>query len=455
MTELTGVDVVILAFLLLSVPALVRKSLRRSGIPPTLSGLIVFGGIAWVVYAFASEDLMETFFNLARMDSWGHARMGREVLMGTIPDFWNEVPLGNKAYVVYLASLHGIGASVFSARAINGFAGFAGGLVLMRCLSMFRPVGKRPVQLLLLALFLPSTVFWTSCNMKEGLVYWSACQILAASFWALNRETVLRPSVLLAVLVCGFLRPHICLAWLISVFFVALWGRNKLASLVALAAVPVLFSSMQTLAQTDLTSIEGSLDFLEQHAVGLSKAGEEVGGTIPILSGLFAIFFRPFIWESRGVFMALCSIETLLVTFLLFRSWIKLTKLERRSVTRLIPIRAAAMCLVLASVLFSYIPNDGLLSRQRVQVVPAILALTVIPFLVRYQRERFRRNGRRLASPVNEPGMAGPRGDPSMVPGMNYRLGLSGGSWGHADFACDKFRSRFSSWRYAFQGKVR
>jgi len=42
-------------------------------------------------------------------------------------------------------------------------------------------------------------------------------------------------------------------------------------------------------------------------------------------------------------------------------------------------VQTAIFAILLFSVLFTYMPNEGLIVRERVQVVPALLALALLP----------------------------------------------------------------------------
>jgi hypothetical protein len=54
---------------------------------------------------------------------------------------------------------------------------------------------------------------------------------------------------------------------------------------------------------------------------------------------------------------------------------------ERRELLRFPEIQAALIALAWGSFLLSYFPNTGLLLRQRVQMVPALLILAFAPIL--------------------------------------------------------------------------
>ncbi len=252
-------------------------------------------------------------------------------------------------------------------------------------------------MIILAVIFFPSTVFWTSGNMKEGLTYWGICMMYSAVLTTDSRSSLVTPSLIAGTIVCGLMRPHMAIAWLIAIGSVMLLTRGrKVYALICLAALPILFAKMQTLAHTDFSSVDKTLQMLQTRSDGLRSMGGSVqtGPSIPVISGILAIFFRPFPWESHSFFMAVCALEIWTVTITMFRSWWKATAEGRRILWRMPAIRVALFAVLITSVLFSYLPNDGLLARQRVQIVPALMILTVLPLGLR----SYLRNTRRIAN---------------------------------------------------------
>ena len=63
-------------------------------------------------------------------------------------------------------------------------------------------------------------------------------------------------------------------------------------------------------------------------------------------------------------------------------------KPEGRSSLKLSEVQVAILASILFCIFFSYLPNEGLMVRQRVQAVPVLLTLVVLP---RWQRRDFQR----------------------------------------------------------------
>jgi hypothetical protein len=391
------VDLLIGLLLIMAIPALTAIYLKGAGAPRSLIVKVCALGILWIVFSLVSEELLEAISTFERADSYAHEAMAERLLLGKEPNFFDEIPTGNRAYQAFVYGLFAAGAYVPSARAINAFCGFWGGLVLARYLKDYVAWEKHGQWMLLAVIFLPSTVFWTSGNMKEGLTYWGICMMYSAALGTGKRTNVITPSLIAGAIVCGFMRPHMAFAWLIAIGSVTLLSSGRrVYALLCLAALPLLFAKMQTMAQNDFSSLDKTLTMLEGHSEGLRRMGGAVqsGDSIPVISGLLAIFFRPFLWESRSFFMTICAVEIWTITLTMLRAWWKATSEERRFLWRTPAIRVALFAVLITSVLFSYLPNDGLLARQRVQIVPALMILAILPLGIR----SFLRNTRRIAN---------------------------------------------------------
>jgi hypothetical protein len=397
-------DMLVALVLLLSLPALVSSYLKGPGISKSLIYTVTVVGMLWVLYGLISEELLEAVSDLERADSYCHTAMAEALMLGKEPNFFKEIPIGNKAYQTYVYALFLLGAYVPSARAINAFCGLWGGLALAGGLKRYIVGEKHAKWMLLVVIFFPSAVFWTSGNMKEGLTYWGICLMVSAALNTKSRENLLNASLMAGVVVTGFMRPHICFAWLIAICSVTFFKKGqRIYSLIALAALPLLFFKMQELAKHDFSTLDTTVNYLQSHGEGLRQSGGSVqkGPTIPIITGLLAVFFRPFPWEARSFFMAVCALEIWTLTLTMFKAWFSLTWSERRVAWKMPEIRIALFAILITSVLFTYLPNDGLLARQRIQIVPAILIITIIPLCLRNYVRRTRRVPRAPGQPEN------------------------------------------------------
>jgi hypothetical protein len=403
------VDFLMLTVLLLMIPVLTRHYLKGRRSSERWIPLVTVLGMLWVIFGLVSEDLLEATIGFGRMDSWFHTGAGMALMNGTEgADFWRESITGNKAYQVWLSWIFSVGAHVAGARALNSFVALWGGLALAGRLRYF--FDERLKSTILLAvIFLPSTVFWTSQNMKEGLMYWGVCLMASSAMNPGKRFSLLSPALIAGVIVTGFLRPHICLAWLIPICSVSLFTRGqRVYALIVLAVLPIVFFKMQDLAKHDLSSMDSAFAYLESRGQLLRGGGSaQTGISIPVISGLIAIFLRPFPWESGSILAAVCCAEIWTLTFTMIKSWSSLNPFQRRVAFKTPAVRIAVFAIGISSVLFSYLPNDGLLARQRVQVLPAVVILAIVPVGVRGLLRGRGGNARRSMPPP--PACATPR----------------------------------------------
>lgn len=387
-------DVVITILLMISVPPVVNSYLRA----PVFSGAfrrnIMIIGAVWLVYAWISENYVYYLLGLSRADAGVHwcraMEMSEDLAKGLWP-FGDSLPLSNQAYDAYLAWLNYLtGATATSAVVINAFFGFLGGLTLARVFVTGFVYVRGIEYWLYFVIFFPSTVFWTTSNMKEGFMYWSVCQIISLMPAISHREAIsVRFSSLAGVAVGAILRPHVCAAWLMSCGAVELLQRGKrmLFVLLLIVAIPLTLGGLQRITGAEVTSPELVVQRLSERASGLSDPtqGSHIdygpGGSMFFVSGFTAVFFRPFPWEIRSTRTFISSIETWALTILITAGWFKAGRVQRRWLLRMPIIRASVLAIIAFSVMFSYLPNEGLLVRQRIQVVPGLMALAFFPFI--------------------------------------------------------------------------
>jgi hypothetical protein len=387
-------DILITILLMISVPPVANHYLREPVFSRAFRRNVVIIGIAWLVYAWISENYVYYLLGITRADASVHwlraLAMSEDLAKGVWP-FGDSFLLSNEAYDAYLAWLNYLtGATATSAVVINAYFGLLGGLTLAR-LFVSRFVYLRGIeQWVYLVIFFPSTVFWTTSNMKEALMYWSVCQILSfmPAISGAGQKTV-RFSSIAGVVIGGILRPHVCAAWLLSCAAVELLQRGKrlLLVLLMIVAIPLTLAGLERLTGASLTSPETVIQQLSQRASGLADPtqGSNIDygpeGSIFFVSGFMAVFFRPFPWEIRSTRTFISSIETWVLTLLILAGWFKAGRVQRRWLVRMPIIRASVLAIIAFSVMFSYLPNEGLLVRQRIQVVPGLLALAFFPFI--------------------------------------------------------------------------
>jgi len=388
-------DVLFATLLMISVPFLVNHYLKGLFFTNQFRQLVTWGGIFWLMFAFLNEEYVHYFLGLSPMDAYVHwtqaSRAAEEISRNNWP-FKDAWPLGNEAYLFYLAYLQLLtGCSSTLPVAINGWAAFWGGLVLARSLGSMLPFGKIRSLWFLFIIFFPSTVFWATSNLKEAFMYWGGCQVFSLVFPRRNSSALINPGSVGGILVMAVLRPHVCAVWLGSCGSVSFFQRGqRVYALLLLAVLPFVEAGLYKTAGVELsapTSVVEGLARRQSAQLGSGAGGSKIEygeeGAIFFVSGFASIFFRPFPWEIRSLRVFISSVETWAVTILLLLGWLRMSPLERRLALKTPAIQAAILVCIVFSIFFTYLPNEGLMVRQRVQMIPALLVLSFFPILLR------------------------------------------------------------------------
>jgi hypothetical protein len=103
-----------------------------------------------------------------------------------------------------------------------------------------------------------------------------------------------------------------------------------------------------------------------------------VTSPLNFLQGLVTVVFRPFPWEAHNTQARISSLESVLLLTLIITSWRRFARLPR-IVAKRAYVTFAVIYVVLFVYAFSGISNFGILARERVQVLPFVLALTALP----------------------------------------------------------------------------
>lgn len=352
---------------------------------------IVFIGFLWLGWALMAEFLATELLDVQPRDALFHERMGRNFadsidrsffesggLIGVVEQF----RLGNTGYQFLLGLLFWVSdCSRATVNAINAFFGWWGCLLILLACAHRTPTTRVPGYLVLLVMALPTAIFWSGANLKEGLMLWGIGQFLTMGL-------VHRRPTTMGIVGSGTLmvmRPHIALIWFSAFAFAATFSsRHRLVGIVAVVGV---ISAYVVLGDyigrpEAIQSVEGTQEFLEENYQNIQRSGGSaiVGERIPIISGALALFLRPFPWEGHGLRAVLSSLEIWLLTLLIINNWLWIPHWKRYLLHRPEILLALAVC-GMFMLLYTYIGNLGLLARQRLQALPALLMLLVIPRL--------------------------------------------------------------------------
>ena len=258
----------------------------------------------------------------------------------------------------------------------------------------FRRWFTDPKLLLLYAVFvffMPSLLFWPSAIGKDALMVFSlgfaaygAARVLEGSY--LKGAAIATPGLLLAAGV----RPHVAALIVASVVFALLLAGQRIgnsgwfARLMALGIAVAILSFVALTAAQNLeveTTSEGLDVFLEETERRTAQGGSAVTGS-PVSSPLdlpeatLRVLFRPLPHEAGNVAALVSSLESVLLMILLIS---RLPAIARNLVrVRLHPYMLFVTLYTLGFIIaFSAIFNLGILTRQRVQVLPFLLAALV------------------------------------------------------------------------------
>jgi hypothetical protein len=194
-----------------------------------------------------------------------------------------------------------------------------------------------------------------------------------------------------------------------------LQSGRRVASIALLAVLPVLFFAVQAKTGAGL-STESTLDMMEMQAENLknipgqgSAIEHSSGKPIFFVSGFINAFFRPFPWRVGSLRVFLSCLETWSMTVAIAVVWWKYGKTFGRLSWKMPSVKASTMGTIWMCILLSYFPNEGLVARQRVQMIPGLLTLALAPMMLREAfRERMRLAGLVLHAVASVPAAAVP-----------------------------------------------
>jgi hypothetical protein len=237
-------------------------------------------------------------------------------------------------------------------------------------------------------------LFWPSSIGKEA---WMCLWLGIAALGAAKVMAGVRgafPTLVLGIAGCAVVRPHVALLFFIGISTAYLLrpGRShslfgpipKILGIVALFATGfLLLGQVEKYFGVDDLQGGGTTEALEIATDRSGKGGSQYKTVAPTSPGRFAfavvtVLFRPFPQEAGNFQGLLASSETMIVLGLLVvsapRSGRLLLNLRRWSYGTLSLTYTLFFCYAFAS-----ISNFGILTRQRVQVLPFVLVLACLP----------------------------------------------------------------------------
>jgi hypothetical protein len=270
------------------------------------------------------------------------------------------------------------------------------------------PEGNRR-RYALLVFFLPSLLFWPSSIGKEawmtlgiGLAAWGAARVLTH-----RRGGITAAALGLAAL--AEVRPHIALILAIAAFMAILFRRPpkgatvtsplaKLAVIVAAGmALIVVMNQTESFFNLDTFNADSVQATLDRASSQTSEGGSVFDSSTPktdfspseLPMATVSVLFRPFPWEAHNSQSLIAGVEGAALLLLFVFSGRRLIG----AIRSFIRTPYVVLCTVYSVVFiygFSSFANFGVLTRQRVQVLPFVLVLICLPPFHRKQEGGWR-----------------------------------------------------------------
>jgi hypothetical protein len=256
--------------------------------------------------------------------------------------------------------------------------------------------------------FLPSLVYWPSSIGKDAwMVFGLGVGALGAAYLFTGRRGRGGALVVTGVLLAGIVRVHMAgiLLLAVAIAFVyhsfrrratrpSLRARVVTIGVLAVAFMVLAPMAQQFLADANIDTTSGLTGALE----GLAEQTDEGASTFepavldsPIQAPLavFTVLFRPAPFEAHNATALVAALEgVFLISVLLVR--LRWLGAAIRHAGRRGYVMFAVGFTLLFIVAFSSVSNFGILSRQRVQVLPLFLVLFAIPSAAARRRARER-----------------------------------------------------------------
>ena len=302
----------------------------------------------------------------------------------------------------------GIGPTRLGGFVILSWLAFLGLFFFYRAFALAVPEGRARTYGRFL-FFLPSIVYWPSSIGKDAwMVFALGIGALGAAYLFTGRRGTGVALVVTGVALSGVVRLHMAAILLVAVAVAFVYqsfrrreGRSSFrARLVTIGVFVVAFAVLAPLAQqflqdADIDTTGGLSTALE----GLAEQTDEGMSTFepPVLDSpinaplaVVTVLFRPAPFEAHNATALIAALEgVFLVGFLILR--LRWLGAAFRQVPRRGYVMFAVGFTILFVIAFSSISNFGILSRQRVQVLPLFLVLLAIPSRGARRRERERR----------------------------------------------------------------
>jgi hypothetical protein len=303
---------------------------------------------------------------------------------------WLTPSWGANAIIMASGALFTVtGASLMVGCVVFAMISFWGQYLFYRTFRLGFPEGDHEFAGMLF-FFMPSLAFWTATIGKDALMF-TGIALAVYGFVRVNRTMAPGGMLLMGsgLGVVTVVRPHMGAMLGMAILVPFLIGKNlkgiagmagKLFSApLVIVGTYYLASRAQTFLNMEDVSQGGSV--LARVGRNSAIGGSAIGGGSGVSALLEAplLLFRPFPWEARSTQSAIAAMEAFMILLLViwsrrsFRA--KLKEWRRNSLVLLILLYGVEFSLVFAAA----IRNFGLLTRQRVMLLPLALMLFCVP----------------------------------------------------------------------------
>lgn len=300
------------------------------------------------------------------------------------------------------------GPGLLSGYLVFSWLGFLGLLLFHRAFRVAVPDGDHRRYALLLFL-LPSLLFWPSSIGKEA---WMMLTLGLAAYGAARLFARRRGAYLFLLLGLGgaaLVRPHMTLLVCAGVVVAYVVSRRagrvsgagpfaRIAGLVALLAVSsLMLTQVERFFGTGSEGLQAAEEVFELTEGRTSTGGsqftaEQVRSPLDLPEAALSVLFRPLPFDANNLPMLLASMEGTLLLGLFVLWWRRLAGVPREAIRN--PYVMFCLVYVVGFVVaFSSFGNFGLLTRQRVQVLPIVLAAVLAVRLPRHSAAQTRALG--------------------------------------------------------------
>lgn len=322
---------------------------------------------------------------------------------------WSDVTwqFGSAAMYLITALLYfPFGATLYGGFIVGALVGLVATILFVKAASILGYSHRAVCSYTAILVLLPSFAMWTSIAGKDS---WTA---LGLGLFSYGYAQALRNRGGISFLVGGLalttiLRPHIGIILPVSMVAATLLAKPTLKTKFS-RRIPLLIFGMIGLGSAawaarrllfgqwglDQVDAQGMFAFAQTVSQGnrlggsvVDNAGiDGIGSLITTFpEAIVRILFRPFPWEANNFNALLGALENVFIGFLMIRR----IKSLRRIAGSIISDKYLLFCVLvvlLMIMVLAPIPNLGLLSRLRAQLMPFLFAALVMPSFNRLPR---------------------------------------------------------------------